>query len=622
MPAVESILVNTTTPNPDTPRAGPRVPFAPFLVSEMEARMSDLAAPRESAPPPVSSDDFQRRQRDDDIHRDTNRDQPRVDNRVEPHNHDRSTPDRTRLADDTRARDDRALERPSNSPSSTTIGDNDTVEDPVKTERVESTPDKSRVSDNRSATVENDGKGTSSTETADIAPTADTTTSSPDNLAKAMQPSPEGTALEVTLAEGPAALPNPQSNLLAAAVAGTTATTTPSPPSGAAPSVANTTGVIPTPALAVGSSGGAGAPPLVDSASSAERAGKIQLSGLAASNDDTPSKVGRDVPQVVRDVQSIISRPANATGGNLVQAHQQGEVTTRPATNTPAPATNAAPLSQNAGQGTPLHVGADSGQGASQGGSQGAGQNNANTNSQQPGGQNGGNTAAGAANGQIAGAPVDTTQQPGRAFQEALARGVGQSGARSPIQPLGEGASAGKIDAQPTAASGPSGTLSADPTSRAAQASASSRPLPSAATEQVSVRLSKAVETGESKLRIQLRPHDLGRVEVKLDIGGDGRAKAMILAERPETLELLQRDSRTLERALQDAGLKTDPGSLSFDLQGRNGEDRAQQAQKGTENDGAAAGESDADPDLETTEHAIPATAIGLAPDGSINFLA
>jgi flagellar hook-length control protein FliK len=164
--------------------------------------------------------------------------------------------------------------------------------------------------------------------------------------------------------------------------------------------------------------------------------------------------------------------------------------------------------------------------------------------------------------------------------------------------------------------------LSADPTSRAAQASASSRPLPSAAAEQVSVRLSKAVETGESKLRIQLRPHELGRVEVKLDIAGDGRAKVMVSAERPETLELLQRDSRTLERALQDAGLKTDPGSLSFDLQGRDGQDRTQQAQQGTENGGAAAGESDADPDLETNEHAIPATAIGLAPDGSVNFLA
>jgi flagellar hook-length control protein FliK len=33
-------------------------------------------------------------------------------------------------------------------------------------------------------------------------------------------------------------------------------------------------------------------------------------------------------------------------------------------------------------------------------------------------------------------------------------------------------------------------------------------------------------------------------------------------------MELMQRDARGLERALQDAGLKTDSGSLSFNLRG------------------------------------------------------
>jgi len=42
----------------------------------------------------------------------------------------------------------------------------------------------------------------------------------------------------------------------------------------------------------------------------------------------------------------------------------------------------------------------------------------------------------------------------------------------------------------------------------------------------------------------------------------------MVLAERPETLEMLQRDARGLERALQDAGLKTESGGLSFGLRG------------------------------------------------------
>ncbi len=110
---------------------------------------------------------------------------------------------------------------------------------------------------------------------------------------------------------------------------------------------------------------------------------------------------------------------------------------------------------------------------------------------------------------------------------------------------------------------------------------------------------------------------------MKLDIAGDGRAKAMVLAERPETLELLQRDSRVLERALQDAGLKTDHNSLSFDLQGRDGEDRAQHAQREDAEDKGTSTENADDGDvIDNTEQPIPATAIGLAPDGSVNFLA
>lgn len=36
--------------------------------------------------------------------------------------------------------------------------------------------------------------------------------------------------------------------------------------------------------------------------------------------------------------------------------------------------------------------------------------------------------------------------------------------------------------------------------------------------------------------------------------------------ERVETLEILQRDAHTLERSLQDAGLRADSGGLSFSL--------------------------------------------------------
>ncbi|MBT5809106.1 MAG: hypothetical protein HOI19_01960 [Rhodospirillaceae bacterium] len=94
-------------------------------------------------------------------------------------------------------------------------------------------------------------------------------------------------------------------------------------------------------------------------------------------------------------------------------------------------------------------------------------------------------------------------------------------------------------------------------------------------TDQIAVQIRKAVDQGVDKIRIQLRPAELGRVEIKLDIGADGRVAASVSAERPETIELLQRDVRGLQQALQDAGLRADSGSLSFNLSGQNGEENA-----------------------------------------------
>ncbi len=83
---------------------------------------------------------------------------------------------------------------------------------------------------------------------------------------------------------------------------------------------------------------------------------------------------------------------------------------------------------------------------------------------------------------------------------------------------------------------------------------------------QVAMHLSKAAQNGIDRMTIRLDPAELGRVHVKLEVGHDGRTIALVAAERPETLELLQRDARSLERALQQAGLETDSDSLSFSL--------------------------------------------------------
>ncbi|MBS4046697.1 MAG: flagellar hook-length control protein FliK [Alphaproteobacteria bacterium] len=96
--------------------------------------------------------------------------------------------------------------------------------------------------------------------------------------------------------------------------------------------------------------------------------------------------------------------------------------------------------------------------------------------------------------------------------------------------------------------------------------------------EQVGVQIKKGVAEGIDKISIRLDPGNLGKVEIKLEIGHDGRLQAVIAADKPETLQLLQQDVKNLEQSLRDAGLKTDQQSLNFTLrdqgqanEGRNG---------------------------------------------------
>jgi flagellar hook-length control protein FliK len=71
---------------------------------------------------------------------------------------------------------------------------------------------------------------------------------------------------------------------------------------------------------------------------------------------------------------------------------------------------------------------------------------------------------------------------------------------------------------------------------------------------------------GLTRIEMALEPASLGRVEVRLDFGRDGSINALFVAETREALDALRADARTLERALTEAGLKTDSGSLGFSL--------------------------------------------------------
>ena len=89
---------------------------------------------------------------------------------------------------------------------------------------------------------------------------------------------------------------------------------------------------------------------------------------------------------------------------------------------------------------------------------------------------------------------------------------------------------------------------------------------PHPATQLVAATIQKAAAEGENKnILLQLDPPELGRVEIRMSFGKDKSIKAVLVAEKPETVNMLQRDAHVLERALTDAGLDAD-GSLSFEL--------------------------------------------------------
>jgi flagellar hook-length control protein FliK len=82
---------------------------------------------------------------------------------------------------------------------------------------------------------------------------------------------------------------------------------------------------------------------------------------------------------------------------------------------------------------------------------------------------------------------------------------------------------------------------------------------------EVAVTIAARAQSGSSNFEIRLDPPDLGRIDVQLKVDSGGNVTSHIIAERPETLNLLQRQAPQLERALQDAGLNTGEG-MQFSL--------------------------------------------------------
>lgn len=78
--------------------------------------------------------------------------------------------------------------------------------------------------------------------------------------------------------------------------------------------------------------------------------------------------------------------------------------------------------------------------------------------------------------------------------------------------------------------------------------------------------IARRFSDGSRSFDIRLDPPELGRVQVRLEIGADRSVQAMLTADKPEALAELQRHARELEKALADAGLDLGGNGIGFAL--------------------------------------------------------
>ena len=125
-------------------------------------------------------------------------------------------------------------------------------------------------------------------------------------------------------------------------------------------------------------------------------------------------------------------------------------------------------------------------------------------------------------------------------------------------------------DAQAQATGATSETARATPTPAVLQAAP-------AATVQVYNRIIERADGRAQRFEIRLDPAELGRVDVRIEIGADRKVHAVLAAHDSAALSDLMRGQRALERALADAGIDLADNGLRFELARDNGSGSANQ---------------------------------------------
>lgn len=79
--------------------------------------------------------------------------------------------------------------------------------------------------------------------------------------------------------------------------------------------------------------------------------------------------------------------------------------------------------------------------------------------------------------------------------------------------------------------------------------------LHSSVLEQMNASIKKNIQSDKTEFTIKLKPIELGDINIKLEFAHDGKVQTVINVEKSETLDMLQKDTKTLEKMLKDAGL-------------------------------------------------------------------
>lgn len=112
------------------------------------------------------------------------------------------------------------------------------------------------------------------------------------------------------------------------------------------------------------------------------------------------------------------------------------------------------------------------------------------------------------------------------------------------------------------------------------------------ATQIVTNALQKTAQNGQNtEITLRLDPPELGRIQARLQFGTSNALQSLLTVEQPETFAMLQRDSHSLERALQDMGLDIGEGvNLELAEQGFNFDQNTNQRGGGHDSGGIGAG--------------------------------